>query len=81
VRNFRAGQNSVKVTTARELRVKVTCVRHVPSIPMPPGPGMRHPMRVWPFGKNRNPSPQNDACTRAMSMSPAVEGTVPGMGG
>jgi hypothetical protein len=25
--------------------------------------------------------PQKDDCTRAMSMSPAVEGTVPGIGG
>lgn len=83
VRNFRAGQNSVKVTTAPALmlRVSVTWVWQVPSIPRPPGPGMRHPIRVGPFGKNWNPLPQNDDCTRAMSISPAVDGTVPGMGG
>ena len=82
VRNFRAGQDSVKVTMSPVLglRVSMSCVWQVPSILWPPGPGMPHPIRVWPFGKNWNPLPQKDDCTRAMSMSPAVEGTVPGMG-
>ena len=83
VRNFLAGQDSVNVTIAPVpmLRVRATRVWQIPSIPWPPGPGMRHPIRVWPFGKNWNPLPQKDDCTRAMSMSPAVEGTVPGIGG
>ena len=83
VRNLLAGHDSVKITSARvlRLRTRMTRVLQVPSIPTPPGPGIRHPIRVGPFGKNWNPLPQNDDCTRAMSMSPAVEGTVPGVGG
>lgn len=85
VRNLRAGQNSVKVTTVvAELRWLVTRVWHVPLTPRPPGPGMRQAVRVWWLGKMVNPFPQNDDCTRAIAgiaPSPKVEGTVPGIGG
>src|ERR1051326_2101903 len=68
VRNLRAGQYSVKVTSALlELPVKATFVRQVPSIAIATAPGMRHRIRVWRFGKNARAFPPNDDLTAAMT--------------